>query len=292
MPGGALVLLTHGEPVPQPSWPALAGAWPVEPALWVALGAGTAAYLYGMRLVPGWPPARRSFFLAGLATLAVALATPMATYEGALFSVHMVQHLLLVFGAAPLIALGAPMTLMLRASSTHRRAHLSRLLHGRPLTWFAHPATAWVAFALVMWVSHFSRLFNAALENEAVHLLEHGLYLGVALLFWLPVVGLEPSRVRLTHPLRLLYLIVALPQQSFLGLAIYSSDSVLYPHYATTTRAWGPDPLSDQRIAGIIMWVGGDALFIVALALAAAAWMRYDRREAARVDRRLGRSPG
>jgi cytochrome c oxidase assembly factor CtaG len=270
----------------------LAGAWPAEPGLWLLLVAAVAAYLYGTRLVPGWPPSRRTFFVAGIVALAVALATPIATYDGVLFSVHMVQHLLLIFGAAPLVALGAPLALALRASTPARRARLSRLLHVPAVSVIAHPLTAWVAFALVMWVSHFSSLFNSALENETVHALEHGLYFSVSLLFWLPVVGLEPSRWRLSHPLRLLYLVVALPQQSFLGLAIYSSDKVLYPHYATSSSSWAPEALADQHIAGIIMWVGGDMLFVAALALAVGAWMRYDRREAARIDRRLERPAG
>ncbi|MBA3349484.1 MAG: cytochrome c oxidase assembly protein, partial [Actinobacteria bacterium] len=205
------------------------------------------------------------------------------------FWVHMIQHLLLTLVAAPLVALGAPVTLALRAASPPARVRMVSVLHSRALRLLGHPLTAWMTFALVMWVSHFSPLFNLALENDIAHVIEHMAYLVAGLLFWWPVVGLDPGAKRLAHPIRILYLVTALPQQSWLGLAIYSSSRVLYGHYMVVERAWGPAPLDDQRAAGIIMWVGGDFLFIVALALSIGAWARAERREGERVDRRLGR---
>jgi putative copper resistance protein D len=140
-----------------------------------------------------------------------------------------------------------------------------------------------------MWITHFSPLFDAALEDETLHRLEHALYLGSALLFWWPVVGADPSPHRLGYPARLFYLALGMPLSSFLGLVIYSAQTVLYPHYLTLERAWGPSPLDDQRLAGGIMWVGGDAAFVLALVLVVAAWLRYEERANLREDARLAR---
>ena len=115
-----------------------------------------------------------------------------------------------------------------------------------------------------MWVSHFSALFDAALENEGLHILEHASSWASALLFWWPVIGADPAAAsRLSHPIRVGYLFIGMPWSSFLGLAIFSAQTVLYAHYATLARDWGPTPLEDQQLAGGIMWVVGDAIFLV-----------------------------
>ena len=135
---------------------------------------------------------------------------------------------------------------------------------------------AWLLFTGVMWGTHFSPLFDAALENPWLHDLEHVLYLGSSILFWWPMVGRDPSPWRMGHPARLLFMFLEMPFNSFLGVAILFSSTVLYPHYATTGRLWGPTPLEDQQAAGAIMWGLGDAGFLLALLLATAAWMRHD----------------
>jgi cytochrome c oxidase assembly factor CtaG len=267
-------------------------SWPFDPALWLFVGLSTAGYLRAQRRVAGWPRNRRACWLGGMVTVLLALATPIATFDGVLFWVHMVQHLLLTLVAAPLLALGAPVTLALRAASPQVRARIVSILHSRVVRVLGHPLVAWMSFALVMWVSHFSPLFDLALENDVVHVFQHMAYLGAGLLFWWPVVGLDPGAARLSHPLRIVYLVTALPQQSWLGLAIYSSSQVLYDHYGALGGSGGQTPLDDQRAAGIIMWVGGDFLFIVALALAIGAWAGAERCEGERVDRRLGRAAG
>ncbi len=143
---------------------------------------------------------------------------------------------------------------------------------------------AWTLFAVVMWTSHFSPLFDAALEDPFVHELEHLLFLCSALLFWWPVVGVDPAPRRLSHPMRIGYLMVGMPFSSFLGLAIFSATGVLYAHYATLVRPWGSAPLDDQAWAGGIMWAGGDLVFLLAMVLAVGAWLRSEEVEERRVD--------
>src|SRR3954471_7780425 len=227
---------------------------------------------------------------AGILTLFIALASPIATYDTTLFSVHMVQHLLLTMVAAPLLALGAPITLLLRVSSPEtRRRRILPVLHSRVLRAISFPVVTWIVFAAVMWGSHFSPLFDASLDNEAMHLVEHALYLGAGLLFWWPVVGADPSPWRLPHPARVGYLFLGMPWSSFLGLAIFSAPAVLYSHYETLVRPWGPPPLVDQQFAGAIMWVGGDVAFLVAMLLAVWIWLRAEEREGVRLDAKLDR---
>ncbi len=201
-----------------------------------------------------------------MAAIVVALCSPIEAYEGQLFSVHMVQHMLLELVAAPLILLGAPMTLTLRVATPDVRRGLLAVLHSRVVAVLTFPLLTWLAFAAVNWGWHFSTLYDQALENEPLHYLQHATFLIAALLFWWPVVGADPGRWRLPYPVRLFYLFLAMPQNSFLGVALMSAPVVLFPHYLTTLRPWGPSAIVDQNLGGILMWTFGDVVFLIAMA--------------------------
>ena len=233
----------------------------------------------------GWPRGRSWCAGLGLTALFVAASGPPAVYEASLFWVHMVQHLLLTLVAAPLLVYASPLVLALRAAAPARRAALTRLVHARPVRALTYPLVGWTAFGLVMWTTHFSGLYDAALADELVHGAEHALYLGSALLFWAPVAGAVPAR-RMAPALRVVYLLAAIPVQSFLGLAVYSADTPLYDHYASPDRSWGPAPVDDQKVAGGVMWIGGDVVLLVWTGIAAAAWLKAEEKEGARIDRR------
>ena len=281
--------LAHGEAAAEPSLSAVLGSWPLEPFVWLFVVGVASLYLRASGRAASWPGVRRAHFLLGLTAVWLALATPVAVYAETLFSVHMIQHLLLVLVGAPLLALGAPVALALRASSPRWRTRLMSVLGSRAGRLVTHAAVTWTLFAVTLWVSHLSGIYNLALENGWTHALEHFVYLGVAFLFWQPVVGLDPRPGRLTPPARVGYLVAAIPMQSFLGLAIYSADRPLYSHYATLARDWGPAPLDDQVSAALVMWLGGDALMLVALGFALAAWMRHEGRlDVAPAPRRTG----
>jgi putative copper resistance protein D len=248
------------------------------------------AYLVGVRRVHGRggsvPPARLRWFAAAVVVLTVALCSPLASVSERRFSAHMVQHLLLTYGAAPLLAFSAPVTLALHAAGPGAaRRRLLVVLHSRVLRAVSHPVVAWVAFAAVMYATHFSGLYEASLRNPAVHGAEHLLYVSAAVLFWWPVVRRDPVPGSFPWPGRLLYLVVAMPLQSMLGLAIFSSDEPLYPHYVATLGRLAA--IDDQHLAGAIMWVGGDILFLTSMFLILAGWMRFEKRHEVDVDRRL-----
>lgn len=271
-------LLAHGDAPATPSAADALTAWTFDAFVWACLAVFAWLYLRAVRRTRGWPRGRSWCAGLGGAALFVATSGPPAVYEGSGFWVHMVQHLLVTLVAAPLLAFSAPAALVLRAGSPRSRDALLRVVHARPVRALTHPVVSWAAFGLVMWLTHYSALYDAALHDELLHSLEHGLYLGAALLFWAPVAGLDPTR-RVARPVRVAYLLAAIPVQSFLGLAIYSADAPLYDHYSS---------LDDQRNAGAVMWIGGDVVLLAWTAAAAAAWLRAEEREGTRVDRRLG----
>jgi putative membrane protein len=265
--------------------------WVIVPlvisALLYAWAAGRVAQAHVTNPVPRF---REAAWYAGLLVIFVALESPIGTYDTTFFFDHMIEHLLLLMAAAPLMAIGAPITLLLRVATPRvRRKWILPVLHSRLVRIVAFPATTWLVFAVVLWATHFSPLYNASLDNDLIHAFEHGLYLVAGLLFWWPVVGADPSPWRLPHAGRVLYLFVGMPQSAFLGLAIYSAPDVLYSHYATLANTWGLSPLADQAWAGAIMWLGGDMMFFVALILAVWVWVRAEEAEAVRVDAKLDR---
>jgi cytochrome c oxidase assembly factor CtaG len=231
---------------------------------------------------------RRHLFLAGLAVIFVALVSPIDTGAQTSFSIHMVQHLLLTMVAAPLLLLGAPLTLALQAWPGVARRRILLLMRSVPFRWLADPLIAWSLFFGVMWGSHLSPLYEATLRSEGIHAAEHLAYLTTAILFWMPVVRADPAPAHLSYPGRIFYLFLAMPAMAFLGLVIFSARNVLYPTYAAVE---GPArALADQRVAGALMWTGGMFLIVPALAFVMFDWMRADEREARRVDERLLRS--
>ena len=248
-------MLAHG-PVPAeaPTIPSLLLGWTFEPLPTLAHRRRDDWWLWAVRRVDSLHPAnpvprsRTIAFLAAMTALAFALVSGIGRYDTSLFSIHMVQHVLLMLVAAPLIALSAPITLILRLSSpSTRRRWILPFLNSRPVRFLAFPVTDWIVFAGVMWASHFSALFNAALEDPLIHDFEHGLFLTSALLFWWPAVGLDPAPWRVGHPVRIVHVFMQMTQNTFLAVVILNVPTVLYAHYATLVRAVGAQP--DRRSA-------------------------------------------
>ncbi len=272
-------------------WADILTAWSFDPLAVAIMVTAAGLYVVSTRTVgmtgSPWPRSRTLAFLGGLGVLGVALISPLHVAAEELFSAHMVQHLLISMVAAPLLVLGSPVNLALRSGGRRVRRASRRVAISRAARFLTHPIVAWTLFAVMLVGSHFSPLYQAALEGAWIHRLEHGLYLGTGLLFWLPVVGLDPPGRRLSHPMRLLYVILAGPVNTITALAIYGAGSPLYPAYLRSAAAWGTTALADQQTAAALMWVFGDLAFVVALAAVLAAWVRHDRRAAERLDRAL-----
>lgn len=233
------------------------------------------------------PHARGTAFFAGLAVLLLALTGPIDAAVESSFSMHMVQHLLVTMVAAPLLLLGAPLTLALAAWPRGSRRSFAAVLHSGPARLVSNPLVAWAFFFAVLWAAHLTGLYEAALRNNGVHAFEHVVFLMAALVFWAPIVRADPSPSVLSYPGKILYLFVAMPAMALLGLTIVSANHVLYPTYA---RAEGlARALADQRSAGAIMWAGTMILIVPALGIVLWEWMAADELEGRRIDARLAR---
>ncbi len=275
-------------------------AWEIDPAPTVGVGVTGLLYLIALRRLRPAHPGRSSPFRAGrprghpaafgvgLLILLVAIDGPADSLSDSSFSAHMIQHLLIQLVAAPLLLLGAPLTILLRADPPWLpRRTLARALRSRPIGVVSHPVVAFALFAAAMVGSHLTPIYNLALERQWVHQLEHIGYLLTALLFWWPAIGVDPGPHRLAHPGRVLYLLLIMPVMAFLGVAIISTGRILYPYYLAHPPLWGATPLSDQRLAGTLMWISGMLIITPALGVAVLRWLDQDaldqaRRETAR----------
>src|SRR4051812_26247393 len=276
---------------PEPSLATLVTGWSLDVEYLLPIALLAWGYWIAYRKVnrehPNNPVPRKRlwYWLAGLAVLVIAVESPIGLYDTTLFSDHMIQHLLMAMAAAPLLVLGAPITLLLRVATPEaRQQYLLPLLHSRVVKVLGNPIVAWLIFTVYMFASHFSPLYEAALEDPSIHALEHVGFLLTGALFWWPVIGVDPAPRRMNWPGRLLYLGLGMPWSSFLGLAILSATTLLYPWYGAVPRTWGFSPLEDQVWAGGIMWAGGDGFFLAALVLALAAWLRAEDAEGRRQD--------
>ncbi len=265
--------------------------WSTEWLPWIGIALAAIPYVVAVWAVnrahphthvPRW---RVVAWLTGVAALAAALVSPIDLWADDLLSVHMVQHLLLAMVAPPLLALGAPVTLALRVASPRiRHAYLLPILHSRVVRALAWPPLGWIALAAVMWFTHFTPLFEAALENPVIHDFEHLLYFAAGMLFWWPVIGADPSPGRLRPAWRMPYLGAQMPIHAAVGLVIYFAPAVLYPAYVARNPVTGLSPLVDQQIAGIVMWGVGDLILLGALVWAAAAWLQDAERRSRRTE--------
>ena len=284
--------LAHGLPAGEPTFPGVLLAWSFDPMPIVGVGVAAAAYLRAVREVNAAhphtpvPPLRIAAFLGGLVAIVLALQSPIERYDSTLISVHMVQHMLLQFVAAPLLLLGAPLTLALRVATPAVRRQITGILHNGAVRTLTHPIVAWSLFVLVNWGWQFSPMYNVALENDAVHYLQHATFMGSALLFWWPIAGVDPAPRKLAYPGRAAYLAMAIPPNSFLGITLISTSPDFYPHYATLARDWGPSVAEDLSLAGAVMWGMGAMVFVAALLLTVGAWMRAEERRTLRNEAR------
>lgn len=276
------VLLSHAgrPPVPHDLW----GAWNLDPRLVLGIGLTAWAYHRGRRGGRSADGERRArCFAAALAAVAVALLSPLDALSGALAAAHMVQHLLLLLVAAPLLALSAPSLVLLRGSPMALRRALGRGrrrlgLTRRHVGALGQPAAAWLLHVATVWFWHASVPYDAAVTHEMVHVAEHASFLATAWLFWRVVIG-APERHRVSPGFGVLLVFAMAMQSVFLSALLTFAQTPWYPAYATTTPAWGLDPLADQQLAGAIMWVPAGVVYLVVALILAVTWLHDAERE-------------
>ena len=261
--------------VPQ-DLPVAASVWQWDLAPWLLFLLGLSAFGYALGLRRLWTHAggRRGVssqqawaFAAGWLSLVVALVSPLDPLGGQMFSAHMVQHELLMVVAAPLLVLGRPLATWTWALSPAQRRVVGRLFQRRGWVGFwstlTDPLVAWALHALALWAWHIPTAFDAALQNEAVHIAQHLSFLGTALFFWWAVLGHDP-RGRYGPGHSAAYLFTTMMHTSALGALLSLAPTPWYAPYIPLTGALGMDPVDDQQLGGLIMWVPAALAYVIA----------------------------
>ena len=218
-------------------------------------------------------------FGAGLAVIAASLFGRIDNLSDSSLSWHMVQHLALITLAAPLLLMGAPVRLALAALPARGAALLARALNSAPMRVIDNPLFGLGLLTVVLYGTHFSPLYERALENQTVHAWLHVLYLVTALIYWNPIFAIAPAPHAPSHPARILALFLSLPMSAFLGFGFYVTNRVLYAHYAARGGA-----LDDQMNAGAVMWLSAGTPVLLALLWCVADWGARERRIGAAFD--------
>ena len=269
-----LSILAHaGQPVqPHDVW----GAWNLDPLLVVGIAVTGVLYRLGTSRAERPPPRwRQRSFAIGLVAVAVAVISPIDALGEALASAHMVQHLLLMMVAAPLLVLGVPTETVMRGTSYAVRKNLGRARRRIGLTparvrGISHPVVVWLLFAGVLWLWHLPGPYVAALESEILHIIEHATFLAAGFMFWrMVLVAHERS-----GGFALLAVFTAGFQSTILAALLTFSLSPWYAPYSSTAPAFGMSALADQQLAGVIMWVPGGLLYLAAGLTLFALWVR------------------
>src|SRR5438105_7486077 len=253
-------------------------SWSIEPPLAYVAAAGLLFWLGGRGRSVRHEPLRTASFIAGLLTIVLALDSPIDVAADKLFWAHMVQHVLLLTAAPPLILLGRPWPRMWRALPLRLRTKVGRGLArsgaAAPLRALAQPLPAWILFngTIILW--HVPALYNATLNSNAIHQSEHAMFFFTGLLFWARVIDPGPLRPRLEWPMRIAYATGAMVVGFAIGFALVVEPHPLIAHYASLAhRPGGLTALDDQQIAGGVMWVPGSISFTIAALIGFYRWL-------------------
>jgi cytochrome c oxidase assembly factor CtaG len=214
-------------------------------------------------------------FIAGWAALALVLVSPLDALSGALFSAHMVEHEAMMLVCAPLMVLGRPLGIMLWAFPRSMRAALGRAVRSRPWSacWrrLTSPLPAWSLHAVALWAWHVPALFEAAVAHPVIHTMQHASFLLTALLLWRGIVG--EGATRHGSGSAMLSLFTTMVHTGALGALIALAPGLWYPSYIEPTSALGIDPLHDQQLGGLIMWIPGAVAYLLGALVVASRWL-------------------
>ena len=278
-------------------------SWSWRPEVVLILATLASAYASGWwrlrggghrEIARGW---RLALYLTGLGAVAVALLSPVDHLAHELLTAHMVQHLLLMMIAAPLLLLGNPLPTSLWGLPRRARRAIGRLLtRNAPLRKVLWAATlmpvAWLLFVVNLWLWHLPAAYQAALRDHVIHDVEHVAFLGTALLFWWPIVEPAPRlHERIPRGFAILYLLAATGQNTLLSALIALPERVLYPYYEASQSPFGLSPQDDQAMAGGLMWSMGH-MYLIPLLLVVGKMLGREERAARQREAVRGNQPG
>ena len=223
-----------------------------------------------------WSAWRTTAFLAGVLTLDIALVSGLASYDDQVFYVHVIQHLLLMMVAPPLLALGAPITLAIQAAKRPLQGRIVRLLHHPVVRLLTLPLVAGVLYYASMYVDFLTSFYPFSLQHPLVHNASHVVMFAFGCLFWWPMLAVDQIPNRPAFSTRIIAMFVGMPFEVFLGLAILNFGRPIAPEHT----------LSDTHAGGAVFWGASMLITFAAALVMLAQWMRQEERRAARYDGR------
>lgn len=266
-----------------PDLAAILASWSLDPPISAGLAAAAVLYAIGWRRLASrgraaiLPSAGPWYYYSGLATIALALLSPISALGAIFFFFHMIEHLLLLLVAPPLLWLGAPLLPVLWGLPREARRTVGRLVvNGRPLRRLLRsltsPAIALTLYLLATAIWHVPSLYDVAEGASVLHAVEHASFLVTALLFWWPVVQTGGGRRRLGYAAAILYLFAPTIECTAIGALLTFANAPVYAYYARMPHLWGISALADQQIGALIMWIPGSLLFFAAMGILFFRW--------------------
>jgi putative membrane protein len=255
--------------------------WSLDPSLlYVALAGGL--YVLGSRGRDRPRPLQALAFAASLVTIVIALDSPIDYYADQLFWVHMVQHILLLTVAPPLMLLGRPWPRMWRALPLEPRTKVARTIARSrwvaPVRAVARPIPAWILFNVTFVAWHIPAAYDLTLRDGGVHVMEHAMFFFTGLLFWARVIDPGPLRPRLVWPARIAYTASTMVVGWVLAITLVTVPHAIYSYYAALpTRPGGISAYTDQQIAAGVMWVPGSLAYTITFIIGFYRWLEPDR---------------
>ncbi|MFC8663755.1 cytochrome c oxidase assembly protein [Streptomyces sp. NPDC057199] len=273
--------------------------WSPDPFFLVACLLGLALYGWGVvRLVrrgDAWPVGRTVAFVVGVLSVMLVLCTGLNDYGMVMFSVHMVQHMVISMLSPILILLGAPITLALRALPTAGRDRkgprelLLMFLHSRLMKVVTHPAFTIPLFIASLYALYFTPIFDFLMDSKAGHIAMMCHFLAVGLVFFWPIMGVDPGPHRPGYLMRMLELFAGMPFHAFFGIALMMASQPMVETYENPPASLGIDALADQTAAGGIAWAFSEIPSVLVLLALLFQWHRSEERQARRADRAADR---
>jgi putative membrane protein len=242
-----------------------------------------------------WPVSRIVFFVIGVLSIALVMCTKLNDYGMVMFSVHMVQHMVISMLSPILLLLGAPVTLALRAlpvagrDRTGPRELLLMLLHSRYMKIITHPVFTIPLFIASLYALYFTPIFDFLMGSTAGHTAMMLHFLAVGLVFFWPIMGVDPGPHRPGYVMRMLELFAGMPFHAFFGIALMMASQPMVETYNDPPASLGIDALSDQNWAGGIAWAFSEIPSVLVLVALVFQWYRSEQRTAKRGDRAADR---
>jgi putative membrane protein len=273
--------------------------WSADPFFLIACLTGLGLYGWGVvrltRRGDKWSVGRTVSFVLGVLTVMLVMCTRLNDYGMVMFSVHMVQHMIISMVSPILILLGAPITLALRALPVAARGRkgprelLLALLHSRYMRIVTHAAFTIPLFIASLYVLYFTPLFDFLMSSKTGHITMMCHFLAVGLIFFWPIMGVDPGPSRPGYLMRMLELFAGMPFHAFFGIALMMASEPMVDSYRNPPASLGIDALSDQNAAGGIAWAFSEIPTVLVLLALLFQWYGSEQRQAKRQDRAADR---